>query len=228
MLDTIRAFETPEGIELQLHVAGPISRAGAWIVDFLIRAILYIFCAYLFSIFGEVGWGISLIVFFLIEWFYPVLFEVLQGTTPGKKRFNLWVCHDNGTPISWQASMVRNLLRVADFLPFMYAFGLICMLSNRDFKRLGDMAAGTLVIYRDDVARNYEIPDVKPLSSPQPLKLLEQRAILEYAERSRGLSEARCIELSNLLEVLSTQTGETGRKRLLCYAKWIQRGGEQE
>jgi uncharacterized RDD family membrane protein YckC len=227
MLDTIRAFETPEGIELQLHVAGPVSRAAAWLVDTLIRSCFYLICTIVFSVLGEVGWGIILLSYFLIEWFYPVFFEVLKGTTPGKKMFNLWVCHDNGTPISWQASMVRNLLRVADFLPFFYVIGLISMLMNKNFKRLGDIAAGTLVIYKDNGERNYEIPEHKPLPSPQILNLSEQRAILEYAERKKQLSNERCIELSNLLETLTEHKGEKGEELLLRYASWIQRGGDQ-
>lgn len=227
MLDTIRAYETPEGIELQLHVAGPVSRAGAWLVDTFIRAVIYSILSFILSIFGKFGWGILLIAYFIIEWFYPVLFEVLKGYTPGKKMFNLWVCHDNGTPISWQASVVRNLLRVADFLPFFYGFGLVTMLMNRDFKRLGDIAAGTLVIYRDDSEKSYEIPDYKPMPLPQNLKLIEQQAILEFAERQRRLSQARSIELAELLEPLSSHTGEKCRDDLLHYANYIQKGGEE-
>jgi uncharacterized RDD family membrane protein YckC len=227
MLDTVRAFETPEGIELQLHVAGPVSRAAAWLIDMLIRAIVYLLCTIVFTIFGEMGWGMILLSYFLIEWFYPVIFEVLKGTTPGKKLFNLWVCHDNGTPISWQASMIRNLLRVADFLPLFYVVGLISMFMNKNFKRLGDIAAGTLVIYRDKGERSYEIPEYKPLPSPQVLKLSEQRAILEFAERGKQLSHDRCIELSNTLETLTTHKGEQGQELLLRYANWIQRGGDK-
>lgn len=227
MLDTIRAFETPEGIELQLHVAGPVSRAAAWLVDTLIRAIIYLLCTIVFAIFGEMGWGMILLSYFIIEWFYPVFFEVLKGTTPGKKAFNLWVCHDNGTPIGWQASMIRNLLRVADFLPLFYVVGLISMLMNKNFKRLGDIAAGTLVIYRDSGERNYEIPEYDPLPSPQVLKLTEQRAILEFAERGKQLSNERRIELSDILEILTTHKGEKGQKLLLRYANWIQRGGDK-
>ncbi|MGB1799982.1 MAG: RDD family protein, partial [Gammaproteobacteria bacterium] len=214
-------------IELQLHVAGPVSRAAAWLIDMLIRAIVYLLCTIVFTIFGEMGWGMILLSYFLIEWFYPVIFEVLKGTTPGKKLFNLWVCHDNGTPISWQASMIRNLLRVADFLPLFYVVGLISMFMNKNFKRLGDIAAGTLVIYRDKGERSYEIPEYKPLPSPQVLKLSEQRAILEFAERGKQLSHDRCIELSNTLETLTTHKGEQGQELLLRYANWIQRGGDK-
>ncbi len=229
ILDTIRSFETPEGIELQLQVAGPVSRASAWLVDGLIRLFFYvlIFILALPPVFGELGWGILLLLYFLIAWFYPVLFEVFKGQTPGKKLFNLWVCHDNGTPIGWQASMIRNLLRVADFFPFCYGFGLAAMLLNRDFKRLGDLAAGALVIYRDSEAPDYQIPAARPLPLPLALGPAEQRAILEFAEREQRLSPARRIELADILKDLTRHDGDKGRAQLLRYANWIQRGGEQ-
>lgn len=226
MLDTTRAFETPEGIELQLHVAGPVVRAGAWLVDSLIRAALYLIVFMIFGVLGNIGTGLAMISVFLIEWFYPVFFEVLRGTTPGKKAFGLSVCHDNGTPIAWRTSILRNLLRVADFLPFGYGIGLICMLCNRDFKRLGDLAAGTLVIYRDDSDRIYRIPEQKPLALPQPLQLSEQRAILDFAERANSLSASRSAELAEILEPLTGQQGERGVKDLYRYANWLQKGGE--
>lgn len=226
-LDTIRALETPEGIELQLQVAGPAIRAAAWLLDGLIRLLIYALALALPLRFGNMGWGMLLLLYFLITWFYPVLFEVFKGATPGKKRFNLCVCHDNGTPIGWQASMIRNLLRAADFLPFFYGFGLVAMLLNRDFKRLGDLAAGTLVIYRNREAPDYQIPALRPLPLPLALGPSEQRAILEFAERERRLSPARQIELADILKDLTRQGGDKGREQLLRYANWIQRGGEE-
>lgn len=226
MLDTTREFETPEGIELQLHVAGPISRASAWIIDALIRSLIYTIAMFVFALFGQLGWGVYLILIFLVEWFYPVIFEVKRGATPGKKIFKLYVCHDNGTPISWQASVIRNLLRVVDFLPLFYGLGLIAMLMNRDFKRLGDFAAGTLVIYKDQGERSYHVPEKKPLPLPEPLRLVEQRAILEFAERQEQLSEARGVELAQILNELTQQEGTKAKDSLLRYANWIQKGGD--
>ena len=228
MLDTTRAFETPEGIELQLHVAGPVSRAAAFMVDFLIRGLIYVLCSWAFSVLGDLGMGLILISIFLIEWFYPVLFEVMRGATPGKSMFNLMVCQDNGTPVTWQSSIIRNLLRTADFLPAFYAAGLLSMFMNRDFKRLGDLVAGTVVVYRNDDIKRYEIDETKPRPLPQPLRLTEQRAVLNFAERSRHLSEARAAELADILQPLTGKRGLDAKVELIHFANWLQKGGDDK
>ena len=224
MLDTTHAFETPEGIELQLHVAGPVYRAGAWLVDVAIRAAIYLVLAFPLSFFGNFGTGFILIILFVVSWFYSVLFEVLQGATPGKKMFGLMVCHDDGTPIGWSASIIRNLLRVADFLPLFYTFGLVAMLSNQRFKRLGDMAAGSIVVYRDVEQKDYDIPEFDPNPVPLPLDLVEQRAIMDFAERSQRLSQERSVELADLLSPLTTTKGKSGRDAIFRFANWLRRG----
>ena len=231
MLDTTRAFETPEGIELQLHVAGPVVRACAWFIDVLIRMALNMVVGLVLLMFGTAGVGFILIVAFLIEWFYPVIFEVYRGATPGKKMFDLQVVNDDGTPISWQASSLRNFLLVADFLPMMYGFGLIAMLYNRDFKRLGDMAAATLVIYRPSAAHDYQIPPRPALALPSPLQLSEQRAILDFAERAQFLSPERRQELALLLQDYADSAGQYAdnpTEPLLRYANWIAHGSERQ
>ena len=142
-LDTMRTVETPEGVELTLRVVGPAARSIAWFIDQLIRSTAYAFAAMIVSFLGEMGVGLLLIFIFVAEWFYPVLFEVLNyGSTPGKLVMGLSVVHDDGTPITWTASITRNLLRFADFLPFAYLIGIISMLISQDFKRLGDVVAG--------------------------------------------------------------------------------------
>ena len=84
----------------------------------------------------------------MLEWFYPVVFELRAvGRDAGQARFGLKVVMDNGLPVTPAASFTRNLLRVADFLPFGYGFAIVSMLLRRDCKRLGDIAAGTLVVH---------------------------------------------------------------------------------
>ena len=97
---------------------------------------------------------------------------------------------------------------MADFLPFLYGFGLAACLSNRDFKRLGDMAAGTLVIYLPEREHIYNIPARKPLALPSPLKLPEQRAILDFAERADRLSIERRRELALILNEYSNTSAD--------------------
>jgi uncharacterized RDD family membrane protein YckC len=200
MLDTTRRVATPEGIELTLRLAGPVPRALAWSIDFLLRVAVLLLVVMIAGRFGRAGMGVVLIAAFFIEWLLPALFEAKWGgRTPGKRLFGLAVLNDDGTPVRWPGALTRNLLRAADFLPFFYGVGLITMLANRDFKRLGDLAAGTVVVYQAsavELAR--KIPDAPPLVPPVSLDLEEQRAVLELAERSATLTPERFEELAAL------------------------------
>lgn len=224
MLDTVRKFETPEGVDLELHVAGPVVRALACIIDGVIKSILYSIIAMVLLWFGKVGQALMLIIVFCIMWLYPVVFEVIQGATPGKKMMDLSVCHDDGTPISLTSSLLRNLLRVADFFPFAYFTGLIAMLLNKDFKRLGDLVAGTVVVYAYQDNKDYLIPELDPLVLPSPLLIGEKRAILDFAERSAQFPRGRQIELADLLKGYSGASNETGLGKVFRYANWLTRG----
>lgn len=222
MLDTQRALSTPEGVAITLRVAGPPVRALAWAVDVILRMAVYILGAALLSSFENVGTGIFLLLLFVGEWFYPVVCEVyFQGATPGKRLLGIKVLHDDGTPVGFGASLIRNLVRFADFLPFAYGFGLVSMLIQKDFKRLGDLAAGTVVVYRYEEPSLTQIAKAEPLASPIPLDLEEQGAILEFAERLSTWTRERSLELASLLRPLTQATGTEGRKRILGFANWL-------
>jgi uncharacterized RDD family membrane protein YckC len=222
MLDTRRTIETPEGVELALRAAGPAVRFYAWLIDFAIRLAFYVIFAVTLPLLGNLGVGIYLIIIFLLEWFYPVVFEVLRnGATPGKKAMGVRVVHDDGTEVGWQAAVIRNLLRAADFLPVCYAIGLVSMLMTRDFRRLGDLAAGTLVVYRDDPPPQMDIAVAVPLAPPVPLTAPEQYAVLQFAERYSALNPERANELAETLTALTTLNGDTPSERLLRYANWL-------
>ncbi|HEX4327871.1 MAG TPA: RDD family protein [Burkholderiales bacterium] len=212
MLDTLRRVPTPEGIELSLRLAGPVPRAYAFVTDLAIRAGIWLAVVQVLAVLGRSGMGMLLIVFFLLEWFYPVAFELWwSGATPGKRAFNLMVVNDNGTPVTIGASVTRNLLRAVDFLPGLWAFGLISMLFNRDFKRLGDLAAGTVVVYRDKVRMRGALPDVPPRAPAYPLSLAERRAVLNFAERHALLTEERADEVAAHAGPLVGQTPAPAR-----------------
>ena len=222
MLDTYREIETPEGVELQLRAAGPVARALAFVIDLMLRGVVLMLLSIGLSIVGTFGMGLFLIVMFLMEWFYPVLFEVYrQGETPGKRMLGLRVLNDNGTPVGWGPSLVRNLLRAVDFLPSFYGFGLASMLLSRDFKRLGDLAAGTIVVYQDRGLRNVAIPDLPAFAPPLNLNLVEQRAVITFAERSQRLTDSRSEELADLLTPLTGVEGRPGIQRLYQMANWL-------
>lgn len=222
MIDTRRPIQTPEGVELGLRVAGPIPRAYAWLIDFLIRAAFYTVLSMVLAIFGKTGIGILLILMFLLEWFYPVVFEVYkQGATPGKRSLGIRVVNDDGTEVTWQTSLIRNLLRAVDFLPFLYGFGVVTMLCNRDFQRLGDLAAGTIVVYRDKIRKGVDIPQDAPKIPPLPLSAAEQIAVIQFAERLPLFTPERSYELANIISGITHAENEQGVKRIIQYANWM-------
>ncbi|SEA14099.1 RDD family protein [Microbulbifer marinus] len=222
MLDTTYSVETPEGIDLRAQAAGPVPRILAYAVDVFYRTLILAGLGIALAFADRAGWGIWLLCSFLLEWFYPVYFEVMRGgQTPGKKAFGLMVVNDNLTPISWGASLLRNLLRFADFLPFAYAGGVICMTLGRNFQRLGDLAAGTLVVYRQQEKSRTSLPDAAPLAPPRGLQLQDQQALISLAERHADLSEARQCELANLLQPITGKADRDGLNYLRAVGSWL-------
>lgn len=149
---------TPERVSLQYDIAGVGSRCAAAVVDTFIQtvALLVFFIAVSAGTFalarertGGVFLGIALLslVVFLITGGYYILFEILwNGQTPGKRLVGLRVIRENGYPLRPVDAVIRNIVRLVDWLPFAYAVGVATMLLNGRAKRLGDFAAGTIVI----------------------------------------------------------------------------------
>jgi uncharacterized RDD family membrane protein YckC len=224
VLDTTRPVATPEGIELTLHLAGPVPRALAWAIDFVLRLALLFVVMIVAGPLGRAGGGVVLLAAFFVEWLLPACFEAMwHGQTPGKRAMGLRVLNDDGTPLRWPAALTRNLLRAADFLPFFYGVGLVTMLCNRDFKRLGDLAAATVVVYEPEKrAAARAIAQAAPIAPPFPLALAEQRALLELAERSGGLTAERLEELAGLpTPLVGALDGPRAAARLLGMANYL-------
>lgn len=209
MLDTSEHIETPEGVDLEVVPAGVIVRCLAYLIDFSIRVIIFIVLAMLLGWLGDLGAGVLSILVFLLEWLYPVVFEVfINGATPGKKLMKLRVIQEDGTPVKLASSVIRNLLRVVDFLPLGYLTGLVTMTLSGNFRRLGDLAAETMVVHDENV-HLYAISEHcqrRPL--PMPFKLFEQQAIIQFSQRAEGLSEARQFELANILSPVVKETNQ--------------------
>jgi uncharacterized RDD family membrane protein YckC len=223
MLDTARRIATPEGIELELRLAGPVPRAGAWALDFLLRLAILFLASLILGALGGFGTGVFLLTWFFLEWLFPAWCEVnLAGATPGKKALGLAVLHDDGTPVRWPAALARNLLRAIDFLPVFYGIGLVAMVMNRDFKRLGDLAAGTIVVYREPKPRGFQVPQAPPLAPAVALTLAEQRAILDFAERAPGLTPERAEELAAIPRgLVGAASGPAATERLIRIANFL-------
>lgn len=224
MIDTLAAVETPEGVDMTLRLAGPGPRLLAWLLDLAVRSIIIVIAAIPLGMMGQAGQGLILITIFALEWFYPVVWELTyKGQTPGKVALGLRVVRDDGTPLDLASSVLRNLLRAADFLPFLNVAALVSMVSNRHFKRLGDLAAGTVVVY-DRPARERRPPRrADPIPPPFPLSLDEQRALMAFARRVGTLSADRGHELAGLAEPLWRAYPQRDRvETLLGIAAWLE------
>jgi len=208
-----------------LRPAGVTSRSYAFLIDALLRGAVLIAASSVLSAMSQFGTGLFLVLLFAVEWLYPVLFELLPGAaTPGKRALGLQVLMDTGLPVTPAASMTRNLLRAADFLPFGFAAGLASMMLRSDFKRLGDIVAGTLVVHRERVRRHGALPAATALAPPRPLSRPQQVAVLRLAGRSAHLTLERLDELAvRAQSVLPAPVGETARPgaRLLALAQWL-------
>ena len=223
-LDTLTSAETPEGIALALRPAGVVARAGAFAIDLLIRGAMMLVVSMVLTPLGRFGSGLALILWFALEWFYPVLFELLpSGATPGKRALGLRVTMDSGLPITPAASLLRNLLRTADFLPFAYGLGLATVLMRSDFKRLGDIAAGTIVVHVQRATLHGTLPEAAPVAPAQTLSPRAQAAVIAWAGRSTRITEARLAELAQLAAPVTgvNATSRDAVLRLLSVANWL-------
>jgi uncharacterized RDD family membrane protein YckC len=225
ILDTVVATETPEGIVLELRPAGVSARFYAFLLDLVFRGIALNVLVFPLSLLGGMGTGALLIAAFALEWLYPVFFELTRsGATPGKRVFNLRVVMDNGLPITPAASLARNLLRTADFLPLFYGFAFVSMLLRRDGKRLGDLAAGTMVVHEQAAVARLPPTDVPPLAPARPLSPRDQAAVIALAARASTLTADRLNELAGLAATVSGDAGRQGpdvTRRVLGVAQWL-------
>lgn len=222
-LDNTHSVETPEGIDLLLRPAGLVPRALAFALDLVIRLVLLATLGLGLASLGQFGMGAGALLLFVVQWWYMVLFEVLNdGKTPGKHWLGLKVVHDDGTPVGWASSLTRNLLRFVDMLPFGYFLGSICCLWHPSFKRLGDLAAGTLVVYRErGGSKSAALPSVEAVAPPFPLQLTEQHALVSFAQRQSTLSPARRQELAGILAGPLHTTPALAEAKLLGIARGL-------
>jgi uncharacterized RDD family membrane protein YckC len=224
ILDTVVSTETPEGILLELRPAGVSARCCAFLIDGVIRLAAIYAVGMATAVMGGFGVAFWMIFIFGMEWFYPVVFEQRTGAaTPGKRVFGLRVVMDNGLPVTAAASVTRNLLRAADFLPFGYGFALVSMLLRRDCKRLGDIAAATMVVHTPETDVPIKLDWIEPVVPAVPLAAEDQAALIALAARAPRLTKERLDELAALAAVVSGDAGRNGRdvtRRVLGVANW--------
>lgn len=209
--------ETPELVLVQYTVAGPGSRAIAAIIDYLIcigsLIVLGLVLGARSALTARAAGGtavlavtILILAQFATLWGYYVLFEGLaDGQTPGKRLLHLRVVRDGGYSVTFGASAIRNLVRLLDMQPvFTYGVGMASVLLSRSGKRLGDYAAGTLVV-RESVGREPDAAGAGPAGGDEApalhTRLTEDEfAVLDrFAQRSRELAAAPRLRLASQL-----------------------------
>ncbi len=219
LLDTTYDIATPEGVELQLPVAGFGPRCFAWMLDAAIKFTGIIILAIAAEFMGEFGTGLLLISMFTLLWLYNVLFEVFNhGATPGKTVLGLRVMNVDGTPVGWSGSIIRNLIRVVDALPGVYLAGLLSTMLTQKMQRLGDLAANTVVIFGARTPASGRLSAVDPEPLNIPLTPDEQKAIVSFGERAPVLNSDRADELAS---IVAPVMNNASTDKLRAHAAWI-------
>lgn len=157
-------IRTPEGITFAYPLAGPVTRCLAWAID---MTIVLAVCTVISSGLGAAGLvaldlvqAVTVICFFVVPIAYGVVFEWFwRGQTVGKKMLRLRVMDADGLRLQFHQVLMRNLVRFADLLPGCYLVGGVASLLSRKAQRLGDLAAGTIVVHHRKPAE----PDLEQL-----------------------------------------------------------------
>jgi uncharacterized RDD family membrane protein YckC len=169
-MDEHLTISTPEQVAFHYELAGIGTRFVAALIDYLIivTALLLLTCAMSFLRIGAIGAGgesgtylvlaLMVLIFFVVFWGYFMLFETLwSGQTPGKRAGRLRVIRRDGQPVGASEVLIRNLVRIVDFLPGFYGIGLVVMFIDKEARRLGDMAAGTIVVREGEQTRLQDV-----------------------------------------------------------------------
>ncbi|MBA3531314.1 MAG: RDD family protein [Ardenticatenales bacterium] len=226
-MDDLR-FETPEQIEINYDIARLGSRfiAALWdtLAIALLQFMLFFAGALILAILEQqIGifasnWGVALLILvsFLLFWGYYVIFELIwNGQTPGKRLAGIRTVRQDGYPIGFSESAIRNIVRIVDLLPGIYGFGVLVMFIDKRSRRLGDFAAKTIVVHERPAVqlqsiRNTAVEDDRFLEPRLPnlreLNFDEVESARRFLQRYRSLSNA---------DTLASQLASRFRTRLL-------------
>jgi len=195
---------TPEGVEFVLYPAGLPVRTLAYAIDkstqWIILLVTYISIRILRD---GMGIWLFLILNFLVDWFYHVICELaFRGQSLGKRMTGIRVVRNDGSPVDPSSSFMRNLMRFADTFFFCFPIAFITIAASRGFRRIGDWAGGTLVVYTSMVKNNPKgslslfLEKYEPVIPARPLSYDEKQAVLNFARRYPLLGEARANEIA--------------------------------
>jgi uncharacterized RDD family membrane protein YckC len=230
------SIDTPENILLDAEIAGFGSRFVAALTDYSVIVILLIAVTWLFIRVQINDSSISpfyYITIFLITWGYHLIFELIwNGQTPGKRRAGIRVIQSNGLPVTVSAILIRNIIRLFDFLPVFYGLGLIMLFATKRTQRLGDLAARTIVIreqqqvtlqtIKEDMRIQYlYVKPIEPIPSFIQIDLLTQddrRRVVDYLRRrskianGTGLADMLARQLAHKMGIDTLAMGRVAHR----------------
>ncbi len=203
--------QTVEGMDYRFEIAGLGARSHAFIIDWHIRFLLaltwFLMIAYgLFSseqisgLFGDHALSkaqmLMLIPAGAIYFFYHVILEVaMAGRTPGKRMAGVRLVTLQGRSPSVGAVLLRNVFRLIDSLPALYAVGLVCVALTKYQVRIGDIASGLVLVYDNEV-KPKTLKQISDLAINSGLNSADQEFLLELLNRWQGLSKDTRVRLA--------------------------------
>jgi uncharacterized RDD family membrane protein YckC len=201
--------ETPDHIVLRYDLAGAGNRGFAAVLDFLVATAIALTGVVVvvatgasassgfILLGGPAVSGLALLVTLLLIWAYFIVLEWLwNGQTLGKRAFGLRVITEDGSPAPFTAVLIRNLLRLVDFLPALYGVGVMVIVLSPKSQRLGDMAAGTYVVRAPRPRVDwFSLRTVTPLGEGRSAETRRlpgeaQRLVREFVAREASLAPA--------------------------------------
>lgn len=216
-IDTVVRLTTPERITFEYPLAGPFPRFWAYLIDWTVWTTLTVALLMVTSLvdalsFGTgTGMGLFLVAFFIMQWGFGAFCEMMfNGRTPGKRALQLRVVSENGGPISPAQAIIRNLLAPVDTWPFGFMVGLASVTFSDRFQRLGDLAAGTMVVI-ERRPRPAKLEPISPKQMKRVRKILDVlpprlegdrdlvRAVSDYMARRKSLEFERREEMTKPL-----------------------------
>jgi uncharacterized RDD family membrane protein YckC len=205
--------ETPDHVVLRYDLAGAGNRGFAAVLDFAVATAILLTAALTLALISPAlgdalagAFGITLFAALLVSWAYFVLLEWLwNGQTIGKRAFGLRVITEDGSPASFTAVLIRNLLRLVDFLPLFYGIGVAAIVVSPKSQRLGDLAAGTYVVRAPHPRVDwFSLRTVTPLGMGQTAQTRRlpgeaQRLVREFVAREGSLKPAERAKIAALI-----------------------------
>jgi len=229
-------IDTPEQIALELPLAGIGSRFLGLAIDTLIQFVLYVTGVFALALsvplFARTAGGlgryfqwipqswapaIAILFVFCVYWGYFAFFEIIwHGQTPGKRLAKIRVIKESGRPINAYEAVGRNLLRAIDALPGMYGVGIVCMMLNRQNRRLGDYVAGTVVVHdkrTEEVKPDWNTVREPTATNPELSSVTSEELVLIESYLHRRVDMDLLLRDQMAYKIASRITEKTGLQR---------------